>query len=461
MSTTLNAPAAPPRRTRTPPRPPEHWLAGSMTEFQRDQLAFVTRMPREFGDLVRTRFLYAPCYFVSHPDLIEQVLQTKNRDFIKPISFRTPFFRRLIGTGLLTSEGDFWRRQRRLAQPAFHRDRIAAYGETMVAYADRLTGEWRDGEARDLHAEMMQLTMEIVARTLFSADVSGADAEEVKRALKEIAEPFAHQATFKWILDNRLPTPAHRRFMRTAEKLDGIIFKIIRARRESGEDAGDLLSMLLQARDEEADGAGMTDKQLRDELMTLFLAGQETTALALTWGWHLLMQHPAAETRLYEEIDAVLEGGRAPKMEDLARLRYAESVVKESMRLYPPAWGVGREAVRDVEIGGYTIPKRAQVFMMSYAVQRDPRFWREPEAFRPERWSNGETKDLPKFAYFPFGGGPRVCIGNQFAMMEAVLSLASIARRFRFTPAPNSRVEPVPGMSLRPRDGLKVIVNQR
>jgi cytochrome P450 len=461
MSTTLNAPAAPPGQTRTPPRPPEHWLTGSMAAFQRDQLAFVTRLPREFGDVVRTRILYVPCYFVSHPDLIEQVLQTKNRDFIKPISFRTPFFRRLIGTGLLTSEGDFWRRQRRLAQPAFHRDRVNAYAETMVAYADRLTDEWRDGDARDLHAEMMRLTMEIVARTLFSADVSGADAEEVKRALQEIAEPFANQATFKWILDNRLPTPAHRRFMRTAEKLDRIIFKIIRARRESGEDAGDLLSMLLQARDEEGDRTGMTDRQLRDELMTLFLAGQETTALALTWGWHLLTQHPEAEARLHEEIDEVLEGGRAPRMEDLARLRYAESVVKESMRLYPPAWGVGREAVRDVEIGGYVVPKRAQVFMMSYAVQRDPRFWREPEAFRPERWSNGETKDLPRFAYFPFGGGPRVCIGNQFAMMEAILCLASIARRFRFTPAPGSRVAPVPGMSLRPRDGVQVIVNKR
>jgi cytochrome P450 len=460
MSTTPDAPASP-RQRRTPPRPPEHWLAGSMREFQRDQLAFVTRMPREFGDVVRTRFLYAPCYFVSHPDIIEQVLQTKNREFVKPISFRTPFFRRLIGTGLLTSEGDFWRRQRRLAQPAFHRDRVNAYGETMVAYADRLTDEWRDGEARDLHAEMMRLTMEIVARTLFSADVSGADAEEVKRALKEIAEPFTHQATFKWILDNRLPTPAHRRFMRTAEKLDGIIFRIIRARRESGEDAGDLLSMLLQARDEEGDRTGMTDKQLRDELMTLFLAGQETTALALTWGWRLLTQHPGAEARLHEEIDEVLEGGRAPRTEDLARLRYAESVIKESMRLYPPAWGVGREAVRDVEIGGYLIPKRAQVFMMSYAVQRDPRFWREPEAFRPERWQNGETKDLPKFAYFPFGGGPRLCIGNQFAMMEAILCLATIARRFRFTPAPGSRAAPVPGMSLRPRDGLQVIVRSR
>jgi cytochrome P450 len=445
---------------RQPPRPKEHWLAGSMSEFQRDQLAFVTRLAREHGDVVRTRFLYAACYFVSHPDGIEQVLATKNKDFIKPISFRTPFFRRIVGTGLLTSEGDFWRRQRRLAQPAFHRERINAYGATMVERTVRLASEWSDGETRDVHQEMMRLTMEIVARTLFSSDVA-TDAAEVKRTLAEIAEPFSRQATLRWIVDNRLPTRAHRRFMRTVARLDQVVYKIIRERRERGVGGSDLLSMLLQARDEEADGAGMTDKQLRDEVMTLFLAGQETTALALTWAWHLLAHHTEAESKLHAELDEVLAGGREPSVADLPRLRYAEAVIKESMRLYPPAWGVGREAVRETEIGGYVVPKRAQIFMMSWVVQRDPRFWKEPESFRPERWLNGETKDLPKFAYFPFGGGARICIGNQFAMMEAILCLSTIARRFRLTPAPSHTVSLMPAMSLRPRDGVKVIIRSR
>ncbi|HLL75872.1 MAG TPA: cytochrome P450 [Pyrinomonadaceae bacterium] len=441
------------------PRVPGRLLTGVMPEFTRDSLAFVVKVAREYGDVARARFLYLDAYFLSHPDLIERALVTENRSFIKARAVRSPFFAGIVGQGLLTSEGDFWRRQRRLAQPAFHRERISSYAAEMTDSTERLIRGWRDNETRDLHEDMQRLTMEIVTRTLFSAEISDADAETIWDALAEIARPFSRQATLKWIADNRLPTAAHRRFFRNVARLDEVVFRIIAARRESGEDRGDLLSMLLAAQDE--DGASMNDRQLRDEVMTIFLAGQETTALALTWAWHLLAENPSAESALHAELDEVLEGGGSARFEDLPRLRYAEAVVKESMRLYPPAWGVGREAARECEIGGYRIPKGAQVFMMSYAVQRDPRFFRDPESFRPERWTNGETDDLPKFAYFPFGGGPRVCIGNSFAMTETVICLATIARRFSFRHAPGHAVAPLPAMSLRLSDGLKVVVARR
>ena len=444
---------------RVAPRVPGRLLTGVMPEFTRDSLAFVVKVARRYGDVARARFLYIDAYFVSRPDLIEQVLVTESRNFVKPRSMRTPFFARVVGRGLLTSEGDFWRRQRRLAQTAFHRDRISSYADEMSRSTERLIAGWRDGETRDLHEDMQRLTMEIVTGTLFSAQLDDADAEVIWDALAEIARPFASQATLKWIADNRLPTPARRRFFRNVALLDEVVYRIIAARRASGEDRGDLLSMLLAARDE--DGGRMDDRQLRDEVMTLFLAGQETTALALTWAWHLLGENPQAEASLHAELDEVLEGGRAARFDDLPRLRQAEAVVKESMRLYPPAWGVGREAARECEIGGYRVPKGAQVFMMSYAVQRDPRFFREPEKFRPGRWLSGETDSLPKFAYFPFGGGPRLCIGNSFAMTETVICLATIARRFRFRPAPGHTVSPMPAMSLRLRGGLKVTVAAR
>jgi cytochrome P450 len=347
---------------------------------------------------------------------VEQVLTTNNKNFIKPLSLRSPFFYRLLGNGLLTSEGDFWRRQRRLAQPAFHRERINAYGQVMARDVGSMLETWTVGETRDIHADMMRLTMEIVTHTLFNVDVAE-DADKVARALSIIVEPFSAQATLKWILDNRLPTPGNRRFHKTAAELDEVIYRIIGKRRAGRqEDQGDLLSMLLQAHDE--DGSQMTDQQLRDEVITLFLAGQETTALTLTWVWYLLAQHPEAEARLWQELDEVL-GGRAPEVADMPRLKYTEMIAKEALRLYPPAYVVGREAVQDCEIGGYYVPAGMQVFMPTWVIHRDPRFFAEPDRFKPERWSPEFTESLPKFAYFPFGGGPRVCIGNQFAMMES------------------------------------------
>jgi cytochrome P450 len=387
-------------------------------------------------------------YFISHPDFIEQVLVAHNRKFIKGRILRKN--RRLFGDGLLTSEGDFWLRQRRLAQPAFHRARIASYADTMVKYADRLLAEWKGGEQRDIHAEMMRLTLQIVAKTLFDADVDQ-DAKDVGRALAALME--LNSDFRKLILTPTwLPTPRNIRAAVAIRRLDKIIFRFIAERRKSGKDAGDLLSMLLAARDE--DGSRMTDRQLRDEAITIFLAGHETTANALSWTWMLLSQNPAVEAKLHAELDAVL-AGRTPSLDDLPNLRYTGHVITESMRLYPPAWGMARVAIEDVEIGGYPIPKGCGISLAQWVVHRDARWFDAPEEFRPERWEGDLMKRLPRFAYFPFGGGPRQCIGNNFAVMEATLLLATIAQKFRIRLVPGHPVVPMPSITLRPRHGVR------
>jgi cytochrome P450 len=327
----------------------------------------------------------------------------------------------------------------------------------MVDYATRLTAKWNDGENRDIHRDMMRLTLEIVVQCLFSADVSS-DVDHVGATLKELVKPFASQATLGWILNNRLPTPAHLRFHGLARKIDNVVYRIISERRGSGEDKGDLLSMLLAARDE--DGSQMNDRQLRDEVMTLFLAGHETTALTMAWTWYLLGTHPEVEKKFHAELDEVL-GARSPTAADLPRLKFTEQIAKECMRLYPPAYGLGREAINDCKIGGYRVPAGTQVFMFQWATQRDPRFYEEPDAFRPERWTEDFIERLPKYAYFPFGGGPRVCIGASFAMMEIILCLAAIGQRFRLEIDREHPVSIFPAMSLRPKDGIKVVVKSR
>jgi cytochrome P450 len=428
---------------------------GVMRDFNRDTLAFIERC-RDYGDVVHTRFLYVHAYFLYNPRDIEAILTTNARSYRKAQSLRSPFFHRLVGNGLVTSEGDFWRRQRRLAQPAFHRQRISSYGDIMVKYAQRTIDTWKDGEARDLSRDMTRLTLEIVVKTLFNADVSR-DADHVGQVLSSLVKPFASQATLKWILDNRLPTPGHRRYFNAVSEIDRIVFRIIAERRASGSDEGDLLSMLLEAQDE--DGSQMTDAQLRDEVMTLFLAGLETTALALSWSWYLLALNPETEKKFHAELEEVL-GGRTPDVSDLPRLKYTEMIAKETMRLYPPAYAIGREAIEETELGGFRVPKGTQVFAFQWVTQRDPRFFDDPAAFKPERWANGASEQLPKYAYFPFGGGPRQCIGNYFAMMEIVLLLATIGQRFRFE-LTDEKVEVLPVLSLRPKNGIKVKLHHR
>lgn len=439
----------------TPPGPKGQLIMGSMRDFNRDTLGFIERC-REFGDVVYSRYLYVRAYFIFNPNDIEAILTTQARSYRKAQTLRSPFFQRLVGNGLVTSEGEFWRRQRRLAQPAFHRQRISSYGEIMVQYARRLIETWKDGEERDLSREMNRLTLEVVVKTLFNSDVSR-DADQVGQTLTSLVQPFRSQATLKWILDNRLPTPGHRRYFNSVSEIDRIVFRIIAERRASGYDEGDLLSMLLQAQDD--DGSSMNDAQLRDEVMTLFLAGHETTALTLSWSWYLLGLNPEAERKFHAELDEVL-GGRTPDVSDLPRLKYTEMIAKEAMRLYPPAYAVGREAIEETELGGYVVPKGTQVFAFQWVTHRDERYFDEPAAFKPERWTNGMSEQLPKYAYFPFGGGPRQCIGNYFAMMEVVLLLATIGQRFRFSLL-DEKVELLPVLSLRPKQGIKVKLHHR
>lgn len=439
------------------PGPKGSLLLGVMSDFNRDTLGFITRCRNTYGDVVRMRFLYLTVHFLYHPDDIEYVLSTNAKNFLKSRSLRSPLFQRLVGRGLLTSEGEFWRRQRRLAQPAFHRQRINSYGEVMVNYTERMISMWKANDVKDIHREMMRLTLEIVVKTLFNADVSR-DADRVGRILSEIVKPFASQATLKWIADNRLPTMTHRNFSRLADEIDTIVYRIIGERRASKTDEGDLLSMMLQAQDED-DGGTMTDRQLRDEVMTLFLAGHETSALTLSWAWWLLAQNPDVEKRFHNELDKVLQG-RPPTLEDYSRLKFTEMIAKESMRLYPPAFGVGREAIEAFEVSGFRVPAKSQIFMFQWATQRDPRFFSDPDQFKPGRWSEGD-QNLPRYAYFPFGGGPRVCIGNYFAMIENVLLLATIGQRFRLRRLDEQPLELYPAMSLRPRGPMNMRLELR
>ena len=440
------------------PGPRTFWPGGNVFYFRREPLKFLARMAREYGDVVRFKAGPQRIFLLNHPDHVRDVLVTHHERFHKGRALKRS--KRLLGESLLTSEGEFHRRQRRLAQPAFHRQRINSYGSVMVEYAERAGARWREGETIDVSAEMMRLTLAVVGKTLFDADVES-DADEVGAALTEVMELFDFlMLPFSELLE-KLPLPPQRRFLRARARLDSVVYRIIEERRRSATDRGDLLSMLLLAVDEEGDRTGMTNEQLRDEAMTLFLAGHETTANALTWAWHLLAQNAEAEGRLHEELDSVLEGGRLPTAEDFAALRYTEMVVAETMRLYPPAWAIGRLAIEDHEVGGYLIPRGSLVLICQYVMHRDPRFFPDPERFLPERWTAEAKASRPQFSYFPFGGGQRRCIGEGFAWTEAVLMLATLARRWRLRPAPGASVEPHPRITLRPKGSVPMIVERR
>jgi cytochrome P450 len=439
-----------------PPSPPGSLLTGNAAEFRRDRLAFMMRCAREYGDVTATRLGHRRVLLVNHPDLIEEVLVTHSRHFIKHFALRlNPL---VLGNGLLTSENDFWLRQRRLIQPAFNRSRLAAYGPPMVAAAERVLAEWTPGETREMLSEMSRITLDIAAKTLFDADVHDS-ANEVRDALQFMLECFTARFARLVPIPIWVPTPRNLRVRSAVRRLDAIIYGFIKQRRQCGKDKGDLLSILLHARDE-SDGQGMTDQQVRDEAMTLFLAGHETTALALAWTWYLLATHPEAEERLLAELHEVL-GGRTPTVDDLPRLRYTDAIITESMRILPPIYAFGREAVDDCEIGGYQVPKGTTILMSQWVVHRDPRWFDEPEKFQPERWLNDLAQRLPKYAYFPFGGGPRLCVGNTFALIETALVLATIAPRFRFTLQPGHPVVPWATFTLRPLHGILAPITPR
>ena len=438
------------------PGPKGGYLFGSVAAFRRDQLAFYTLCAREYGDVVQTRMGPYRILLIYHPDAIEELFVTRSRDFVKSPGVR--LLRPLLGDGLFLSEGDTWLRQRRLVQPAFHRQRVAGYGDVMAGFAERHVAGWKDRDVIEVHGEMMALAQAIVGKTLFDADVSG-DAHEVGQAARVVAEDFGARLQSFQLIPYWLPTPRNLRLRRAIRRLDGLIHRIIAERRASAEDRGDLLSMLLHAQDAD-DGSRMTGQQVRDEVMTMFLAGHETTAVALSWTWYLLAQHPDVDARLADELREVL-GGRAPSVADLPRLKYAGMAVAESMRLYPPAYGIGRQAARATEIAGQAIAPDDILIAPTWVVHRDRRWFEEPEAFRPERWAGDLAQRLPRFAYFPFGGGPRQCIGNTFAQMEAVLLLAAIGQRFRLSLVPGQRITPAPYITLRPEPGIRMLLARR
>jgi cytochrome P450 len=437
-----------------PPGPKPHFLIGNVPLAGRDPLSVFLQWAREFGDIFYYRAAWLHVYFLNDPDLIESVLVRKYQDLQKDRVIRNS--RWFFGQGLLTSEGDFWLRQRRLSQPAFHRERVAAYARIMTDYTGQMLAEWKPGDVYDIHHEMMQLTLRIVVRALFNVEAEQTGI--ISAALNALMRNATGIRMLLPPLARYLPTPAMIEFRRAVRHLDETVYRIIERRRADGRDSGDLLSMLMQVQDE--DGTRMTDKQLRDEVLTFLLAGHETTALALSWTWHLLAQHPEVEQKLHSELDRVL-CGRAPAFSDLPALPYTDSVIKESMRLYPPAWSLARTVVSEIEVRGYRIPAGSNLVMSQWIMHRDPRYFSNPENFYPDRWLDEKSRKLPRFAYFPFGGGPRQCIGAAFAQMEAVLLLATIAQRFRLRAVPGHEVIPVPSFTLRPKHGIRMTIKRR
>jgi cytochrome P450 len=419
-------------------------------------LEFFTDVARTYGDIASYRIGGEQLFLVNDPQLIKDILVTHQKNFTKSRGLERT--KRLLGNGLLTSEGAVHLRQRRLMQPAFHRDRIAGYGRTMVEYADRMRGAWTDGATLDIAREMNRLTLSIVGKTLFDADVES-QAAAVGEALTGVIESFWMMLLPFADLLERLPVPKLRRARVARARLDTMIYGMIADRRASGRDHGDLLSMLLTAQDED-DGRVMTDSQVRDEAMTIFLAGHETTANALMWTWYLLSGAPDVASTLHDEVDRVLQG-RLPAVADIGSLSYVERVVTESMRLYPPAWLIGRRAIADYPIGPYVAQARSILVMSPYIIQRDARYYVEPERFNPGRWTPEFRASLPKFAYFPFGGGPRQCIGESFAWMELILIVATIAQQWDLRLVPGHPVVLQPLITLRAKHGMRMTVTRR
>jgi cytochrome P450 len=433
-------------------------LLGMALKVLRDPLGTLQKLAREYGDIVCIPVVNQSRILLNHPDLIEQVTVIQQSKFHKS-KLTKDVTQRLLGQGLLISEGEFWRRQRRLAQPAFQRSRINGYAATMVECAETRARVWKDGEVRDIAQEMMSLTLDIAVRTLFGATLPG-ESEKVGDALGFLMRYSLRKARAPISVPESWPTPNNRRANRETAFLDAMVYGIIDRRKAEAslESHNDLLSMLMASMDE--DGTQMTPQQLRDEAMTLFLAGHETTALSLSWTWYLLSENPVAEKRLHEELRDVL-GNKPPDVSDLVRLPYLLAVVNEALRLYPPAYILARTSIAPCTIGGYDFPTDSTIIMSQWIMQRDARYFKDPEAFRPERWLDGLEDRLPKGAYFPFGDGPRRCIGQNFALMETALATASVAQKFSFQLVPGHPIVPEPLVTLRPKYGIRMTIHKR
>ncbi|MBO8170285.1 MAG: cytochrome P450 [Bacillaceae bacterium] len=441
------------------PGPKGFPITGNLFRFRNEPLAFLTESAHKYGDMVRIRL--GPTrhvYLINHPDYIKEVLVDKKDAFRKSLGLQIA--KKFLGEGLLTSEGKEHMRQRRLMQPAFKPDRISQYADTMAEYGEKLADSWQDGEQRNITRDMMDVTLRIIVRTMFSIDMKQ-DPHDIGKAL-EVGLKYIIDKTRTLIdIPDRIPTRRNRQFKRAGQTLNQAIYTILEERRQNGpQDNGDLLSMLMNARDEKS-GTGLTDELIRDQVMTIFLAGHETTANTLSWTWYLLSQHPEVEQKFHVELDRVL-GNRLPTADDVSRLTYTRQVIQESMRLYPAAWIIGREALREVEIGGHSFDKGDTLLMSQYVMHRNPKYYEQPDRFMPERFAGDLLEKNPPFAYFPFGGGPRVCIGNHFALLESTLLLAVIGQKFKLRLIDNHHpVEPEPLITLRPKNGLYMKVLKR
>jgi cytochrome P450 len=441
-----------------PPGPRGQFLLGNLNELRKDRLAFTIRLAERYGPVSQFRMLGRPLYMVYHPDGVKRILQENAHNYSKESALFNPL-KPVLGNGLFLSEGEFWLRQRRLMQPAFHRQKISAFAGTMTGVAEEVVESWRPsaagGRPVDAAAEMMRLTLDVACRALFSSDIRG-EARVIGEALAVLLADVTFRFDHPFYFPPSVPTLHNRRFLRAVAELDRIVFSMIEQRRRQTEWPNDLLSLLLEARDEET-GQGMTDRQLRDELVTLLLAGHETTANALSWALYLLSKHPESERRVRAELDAAL-GGRIPTAADLPDLGYTRRVIDEAMRLFPPVWITNRVALEADEVCGFILPKGALVSLSPYATHRLPEFWENPEGFDPDRFITERSKERPHYAYFPFGGGPRLCIGKGFALMEAPLVLATILQRCRLELLAGREVRPLALATLRPDGGLPMMV---
>lgn len=428
---------------------------GSLPELQQDWLGTLRRWQQRYGDFVTVRLGPRPAAFIFDPHDAESVLVDHYKNFRKNFIIRRT--RVVIGDGLLLNEGESWLRQRRLIQPAFSRTQIAQYALTMAETTARALNGWDEGKSIDAHREMMLLTRSIVSRCLFGSDVDEGS-ETIETVIERLMTNFTKLTDSAILIPLFVPTPTNLRFRRDKQELDALVYRFIERRRQQPDSEDDLLSVLLQARNE--DGQGMSDRQLRDEVLTLFLAGHETTASALTWALYLITEHPEASRHITAEVDAIL-GERIPTADDVPQLKYTEALLKEAMRLFPPSWLMGRETVKPCTLRGRTIPKGWNLLICPWVIHRDARWFDAPDTFRPERWLDPAAKAIPRGAYLPFGAGPRQCIGNHFAMMEAVIILASIAQRFTLHRDRSQPVDLVPLVSIRPKKGLPITVTRR
>jgi cytochrome P450 len=438
-------------------------LIGNLLSFRKDPLGFLTKAAEEYGDIIPFRFGPRYIYLLKNPEHIKEVLLSKQNHFKKAKGLQTA--KAVVGDGILTSEGEKHIRQRRLMQPHFQPKKISSYAEDMVQKSQTMLQTWADGEERIITDDMMKLTLAIIVKTMFSIDVKEDSLQGIHNIghAIEVGMKYVARKSSSFIdIPEKIPNKSKLEFHESKRLLDVTIFSIIKDRRQSSanETNEDLLSMLLAAKDSD-DGTGMSDEQVRDEVMTIFLAGHETTANTLSWTWYLLSLHPEVEQKFSAELDAVL-GGNPPTVDDLKNLPYLNNLIWESMRLYPAVWAVNREVVETVEIGGHTFKPGETLMMSQYVMHRNSQFFENPLKFDPGRFDGNLLKQIPQYAYFPFGGGPRICIGNHFALMEAALLLATIGQRYKLRLIENHPpVEPEPLITLRPKGGLRMIISKR